>query len=47
MYLPNPSDTSKMWHKIYFLKRNTIGFELKIFLYLDCLTKVKKHSLPN
>ena len=42
MYLPNPSATSRIWHKVHFKEE----FEFKISLHVDQLP-YQESSLPN
>ena len=47
IYFANPTVTSKMWHKVFFLQ-NTASFMSEFFFFLTvCLTKTKKPSLTN
>ena len=46
MYLPNPSTTSRMWHKIIF-KPCKAGLNSEFSSsWIGCLTKAKELSLP-
>ena len=48
VYLPDPSSTNRMWHKINLYAEQS-SFDFRVFLLLDWLPKqkAKEPSLPN